>query len=104
VVFQPHLYTRTERLAAEFASALGEADEALVLPIYPAREAPIPGVTSALVADASAGRVGAITASGIPGWVDGLEADSVVVFMGAGDVTLLAHAVAEGKEANGVGV
>lgn len=90
-------------MATQFAAALTAADEALVLPIYPAREEPIPGVSSRMVADASGGFVEVVTASDVPGWVDGLDADSVVLFMGAGDVTLLAHAVAEGKGANGVG-
>ena len=104
VVFQPHLYSRTRQMAAEFAEALTAADEALVLPIYPAREAPIPGVTARLVTDASSGFADPVTADEVPGWVDGLPSDSVVLFMGAGDITLLAHHVAEGKEANGVGV
>ena len=104
VVFQPHLYSRTRKMAAEFAAALAEADHAVVLPIYPARETPIPGVTSTLVVEASGGVVGQLIPSDIPGWVDGLDSDAVVLFMGAGDVTLLAHAVAEGMEANGVGV
>ena len=104
VVFQPHLYSRTQQMAAEFAEALAAADEALVLPIYPAREAPIPGVTARLVTDASSGFADTVTADEVPGWVDGLPPDSVVLFMGAGDVTLLAHRVAEGKGENGVGV
>jgi UDP-N-acetylmuramate--alanine ligase len=49
VIFQPHLYTRTRDLAPGFASALSLADELYMLPIYPAREAPIPGVTSEII-------------------------------------------------------
>lgn len=49
VIFQPHLYTRTRDLAPDFASALSLADEAYLLPIYPARELPIPGVTSEII-------------------------------------------------------
>ncbi len=49
VIFQPHLYTRTRDFAPEFASALSLADEVILLPIYPAREQPIPGVTSEMV-------------------------------------------------------
>jgi UDP-N-acetylmuramate--alanine ligase len=46
VVFQPHLYSRTQDFAPGFAQALSLADSLLLLPIYPARELPIPGVTS----------------------------------------------------------
>ena len=49
VIFQPHLYTRTRDFAPEFASALSLADEVILLPIYPAREEPIPGVTSEMI-------------------------------------------------------
>ena len=49
VIFQPHLYTRTRDFAPEFASALSLADEVILLPIYPAREEPIPGVTSEII-------------------------------------------------------
>jgi len=50
IVFQPHLYTRTRDLAEEFASVLDLADEVILLPIYPARELPIEGVSSAMIA------------------------------------------------------
>ena len=48
-VFQPHLYTRTRDFAADFTRVLGTLDEAILLPIYPARELPIPGVTSEML-------------------------------------------------------
>jgi UDP-N-acetylmuramate--alanine ligase len=51
VVFQPHLYTRTRDLAIEFAKVLDLANEVILLPIYPARELPIPGVSSNLILD-----------------------------------------------------
>jgi len=50
VVFQPHLYSRTRDFAEGFAQALNLADEVFLLPIYPARETPIPGVTSDMIA------------------------------------------------------
>ena len=50
-IFQPHLYTRTRDFAADFADALSGLDALILLPIYPAREEPIPGVTSALILD-----------------------------------------------------
>jgi UDP-N-acetylmuramate--alanine ligase len=51
VIFQPHLYTRTRDFADEFAQALSLADEVLLLPIYPARELPIEGVSSEMLLD-----------------------------------------------------
>ncbi|MFN0214429.1 MAG: UDP-N-acetylmuramate--L-alanine ligase [Saprospiraceae bacterium] len=50
-VFQPHLFTRTRDFADGFATALDKLDECLLLPIYPARELPIPGVTSEMLLD-----------------------------------------------------
>ncbi len=49
VIFQPHLYSRTKDFAKEFANALDVADRVLLLDIYPAREEPIPGVSSELI-------------------------------------------------------
>ncbi len=45
-VFQPHLYSRTRDFAEQFAAVLAQLDEVILLPIYPAREQPIPGITS----------------------------------------------------------
>ena len=50
-VFQPHLYSRTRDFADDFARVLSEADCLILLEIYPAREKPIPGVTSQMIAD-----------------------------------------------------
>ena len=50
-IFQPHLYTRTRDFYKEFAEALSLLDEVILCDIYPAREAPIPGVTSKLIYD-----------------------------------------------------
>lgn len=52
VIFQPHLFSRTKDLAPEFAEALSLADETLLLPIYPARELPMEGVSSELILNA----------------------------------------------------
>ncbi len=48
-IFQPHLYSRTRDFSAEFAQSLDLLDTALILPIYPARELPIPGVSAELI-------------------------------------------------------
>ena len=50
-IFQPHLYTRTRDLYREFAAALSYADEVVLVPIYPAREEPIEGVGSEMIAE-----------------------------------------------------
>jgi UDP-N-acetylmuramate--alanine ligase len=60
-VFQPHLYSRTKALAAEFGAALALADEVVVLDVYPAREQPVgdlAGVSGLEVAQAAAERIG----------------------------------------------
>jgi UDP-N-acetylmuramate--alanine ligase len=51
MIFQPHLYSRTKDLASEFAESLDLADEVILLPIYPARELPISGVSSEMILD-----------------------------------------------------
>lgn len=50
-IFQPHLFTRTRDFADDFADALSGLDSLILLPVYPAREEPIPGVTSQLIYD-----------------------------------------------------
>lgn len=49
IIFQPHLFSRTRDFARGFAAALDKADEVILLPIYPARELPIPGVESEMI-------------------------------------------------------
>ena len=51
VVFQPHLFSRTRDFAGAFAESLDQADEVILLPVYPARELPVQGVTSRLIFD-----------------------------------------------------
>ncbi|MCD5343418.1 UDP-N-acetylmuramate--L-alanine ligase [Arthrobacter sp. AK04] len=96
VLFQPHLFSRTREFAQEFAEALNLADTALVLDIYPAREDPIAGVTSQLIADhldhggrlvAARDAVAALTAAAEPG--------DIVLTAGAGDVTAYGPQIVE---------
>ncbi|WP_314216318.1 UDP-N-acetylmuramate--L-alanine ligase [Pseudarthrobacter equi] len=88
VLFQPHLFSRTREFAREFAEALELADTALVLDIYPAREDPIPGVTSKLIADHMAGRGRLVSAEEAVAAVADAAADGdIVLTAGAGDVT-----------------
>jgi UDP-N-acetylmuramate--alanine ligase len=51
IIFQPHLYSRTRDMADEFARSLDLADEVIILPIYPAREEPVEGVTSGMISE-----------------------------------------------------
>src|SRR5437764_1228939 len=53
-VFQPHLYSRTAALAADFGRSLCRADIAVITDVFAARESPVPGVTGKLVVDAAA--------------------------------------------------
>lgn len=104
VVFQPHLYTRTLALAERFAAALAAADESHVLPIYPAREAPIPGVSSDLILRAAGAKARAAEEDGIPALVEAaLTGRTVLAFMGAGDVTRLARHAARAVETHALG-
>ncbi len=94
VVFQPHLYSRTRVMAAEFGRALAGADLAIVLPVYDAREEPIPGVDAALVVASAPGHVRTGTAREVERAPADAAGETVVAFMGAGDVTALAHRAA----------
>jgi UDP-N-acetylmuramate--alanine ligase len=99
--FQPHLFSRTRDFAAAFGVALAHADEVWVTDVYAAREAPVEGVSGALVADAarSAGApavrfvasLGELAAE----LVDSVPAGSVCLMMGAGDIDGAARQVLE---------
>ncbi|MFE9405242.1 UDP-N-acetylmuramate--L-alanine ligase [Streptomyces sp. NPDC006530] len=98
VVFQPHLFSRTQELGKEMGEALALADLSVVLDIYPAREDPVPGVTSELIIDAAKAAGATVTAvhdkSTVPDVVAGMAAPGdLVLTMGAGDVTDLGPAI-----------
>ncbi|SOE10431.1 UDP-N-acetylmuramate--L-alanine ligase [Streptomyces sp. 2323.1] len=98
VVFQPHLFSRTQELGTEMGQALALADASVVLDIYPAREDPIPGITSTLIIDA-ARAAGADVApesdqAAVPDVIAGMaKPGDLVLTMGAGDVTDLGPAI-----------
>ncbi len=96
VVFQPHLYSRTRDFAREFAAALAPADVVVLMEVYAAREDPVPGVSSQLVADAlrelrpEADVTVVQSWSAVAGHVAGLaRAGDLVLTVGAGDVTMI---------------
>jgi UDP-N-acetylmuramate--alanine ligase len=104
VAFQPHLYSRTQMLAAEFGRELSAADQALVLPIYPAREEPIAGVDAGLVVQGAPGHVRQGSVDEAVRLVAEVSGETVVVFMGAGDVTEAAHRAAREFMSDALGV
>ena len=85
-VFQPHLYTRTRDFAPDFAKALSGADKVILLDIYPAREEPIPGVTSDIILrDITAKEKMLIHKEELMSVLENEEAEILVTF-GAGNI------------------
>ena len=93
-VFQPHLYTRTRDIATEFSEVLSMADRVLMVPIYPARELPIEGVTSELIGRNLTTEWQMVERDDIAATLKGLDTDVVVTF-GAGNIDVVCSAVAE---------
>jgi UDP-N-acetylmuramate--alanine ligase len=93
VIFQPHLFTRTRDFANGFAEALSIADNVVLLPIYPARELPIQGVSSEMVLyNINANENVLVTKEGLLDWMRehvqhlNKEFGEVIVMAGAGDI------------------
>ncbi|MET9607742.1 UDP-N-acetylmuramate--L-alanine ligase [Streptomyces sp. NPDC006512] len=92
VVFQPHLFSRTQELGKEMGQALALADASVVLDIYPAREDPIPGITSEIIITAARNAGADVTAEhskeAVADVIAGMaKPGDLVLTMGAGDVT-----------------
>lgn len=93
LVFQPHLFSRTKDLAEDFAHSLDMADEVLLLPIYPARELPMEGVSSRLLLDKmtiASKRV--LEKEEMKQWMQ-TNRPNLVVMAGAGDIDALVQPV-----------
>jgi UDP-N-acetylmuramate--alanine ligase len=85
-IFQPHLYTRTRDFAPEFARALSGLDKLILLDIYPAREEPIPGVTSEIIfRDVTAPEKVLLTRDELMPYLEQEPVD-VLVTLGAGNI------------------
>lgn len=93
-VFQPHLYTRTRDLYEEFAAALSLADEVVLLPIYPARELPIEGITEQIIAERVSVPWSIVEREALPEVLAAMDTDVVVTF-GAGNIDAYCGAVAD---------
>jgi len=93
VIFQPHLFTRTRDFVDGFAESLNLADEVLLLPIYPARELPIEGVTSRIIADKmTTGKAVLVDKAALPDRIknSGVE---LLITAGAGDIDALVEPI-----------
>lgn len=92
-IFQPHLFTRTRDFAIEFAESLSLLDEVLLLPIYPARELPIPGVDSQMLLNLiSQGNKHLVEMADIPGYFTDKNTE-ILITMGAGDIDTLVEPI-----------
>ncbi|MEI7960189.1 MAG: UDP-N-acetylmuramate--L-alanine ligase [Chitinophagaceae bacterium] len=86
LVFQPHLYSRTQDQCDGFVATLDQADEVILLPIYPARELPIPGVTSDMLLDKmKLQHKRLMTKEELMNWAATTQ-DKLIVMAGAGDI------------------
>lgn len=94
VVFQPHLYTRTRDFAPEFAEALSHADRTILTEIYPARELPIPGVTSQIILDGMTGDAELIERKDLLNRIKITNFD-VLITLGAADLDTLLPDIVE---------
>jgi UDP-N-acetylmuramate--alanine ligase len=88
LVFQPHLYSRTQDQCDGFVATLDQADEVILLPIYPARELPIPGVTSNMLLNKmSLQHKRLMTKEELMDWA-ATSKDKLIVMAGAGDIDI----------------
>jgi UDP-N-acetylmuramate--alanine ligase len=95
VVFQPHLYSRTQDQAEGFSATLDLADEVILLPIYPARELPIPGVSSdMLLANMKLDKKRVMTKEQLLAWAATTD-DKLIVMAGAGDIDVCINEIKE---------
>ena len=92
-IFQPHLYTRTRDFAPEFAEVLSLCDRVVMVPIYPARELPIEGVTSELIGRDITTEWELVERFDVAEYLKGVETDVVVTF-GAGNIDVICNDVA----------
>ena len=92
-IFQPHLYSRTRDFANEFAAALSDLQEVVMLELYPAREIPIEGISSITIfSNISAGKKYLVDSSEVVDLLRVLDGD-ILLFMGAGDIDRIARSL-----------
>lgn len=93
MVFQPHLFSRTNDLKDDFAKVLDEVEDVVLLPIYPARELPMPGVTSELIQERMMkANVHCLSKEDMYQYVQSTD-KKIIVMAGAGDIDVCVHQV-----------
>jgi UDP-N-acetylmuramate--alanine ligase len=98
VIFQPHLFSRTRDFAEGFASSLDKADEVILLPLYPARELPIDGISSSTIfGRMTKAKKRMLDKKGIMEWAKSVQPaeKSVLITAGAGDIDELVKPLTE---------
>ncbi len=100
VIFQPHLFSRTKDHAEGFAEVLNIADQTILLPIYPARELPIEGVTSEMIASKMKEGTRVMTKEQVLNWIENDYKKSfnqdyaeILIVAGAGDIDTLVEPI-----------
>ena len=95
IIFQPHLFSRTRDFAKEFAASLDLADEVILLPIYPAREMPIGGVTSEIILQKmKLDKKNILSKEALILWMQ-QNKPKIVVMAGAGDIDTILNRIKE---------
>lgn len=94
IVFQPHLYSRTKDFAEQFANSLSIADKCILIPIYPARELPMDGVTSKIIYDKVTCEKEMVEKEKLNNHIENMDFD-VLITAGAGNIDQHCAAIAE---------
>lgn len=92
LIFQPHLYSRTQDFMTEFAASLSEAENVILLPIYPARELPIEGITSEELAKMVTSNIEVREMNAVVDLVRSID-KGVILTVGAGDISNLVEPI-----------
>lgn len=95
VIFQPHLYTRTRDFYREFAESLSLADEVILLDIYPAREKPIPGITSEIIRERLTVPGQILSKQKLEEYIKHDFKNGILMTVGAGDIDRLVPQITE---------
>lgn len=99
IIFQPHLFSRTKDFADEFAASLDIADEVILLPIYPARELPVEGVTSKMIYERMKNKhVQLLSKEALLSWIQQEyknRTNGLLITAGAGDIDKLIEPIKE---------